>query len=100
MGGGLDDRPGPCPRARPRAAGASKAWAAVALATACFVVAMGVPSVAITFGIALSRPANPATRLALSGLAFRTTGAGEVAAVEQLCGAIPPHSAVLAHPAR
>jgi hypothetical protein len=78
-------------RAHARGAG----WAAVAVATACFVVAMGVPPAAITFGIALSRPANPATRLALSGLAFRTTGAGEVAAVEQLCGAIPPHSSVV-----
>jgi hypothetical protein len=68
---------------------------AVALATACFVVAMGVPVAAITFGIELSRPANPATRLALSGLAFHTTGAGEVAAVEQLCGAIPQHSSVV-----
>jgi hypothetical protein len=69
--------------------------AAVAAATACFVVAMGVPPAAITFGIALSQPADPATRLALSGLAFRTTGAGELAAVEQLCGALPPHSSVL-----
>ena len=68
---------------------------AVALATGCFVVALGVPPAAITFGIALSRPANPATRLALSGLAFRTTGAGEVGAVAQLCGALPPHSSVL-----
>ena len=68
---------------------------AVALATGCFVVAMGVPPAAITFGIALSRPANPATRLALSGVAFRATGAGEVTAVEQLCGAIPQHSSVV-----
>jgi hypothetical protein len=78
-------------RAHARGAGRT----AVALATACFVVAMGVPPAAITFGIALSRPADPATRLALSGLAFRTTGAGQVAAVEQLCGAIPPHSSVV-----
>ena len=68
---------------------------AVALATACFVIAMAVPTAAITFGIALSRPANPATRVALSGLAFRTTGAGEVSAVAQLCGAIPRHSSVV-----
>jgi len=68
---------------------------AVALATACFVVAMGVPAAAITFGIELSRPADPATRLALSGLAFHSTGAGQVAAVEQLCGAIPQHSSVV-----
>jgi hypothetical protein len=78
-------------RAHARGAGRT----AVALATACFVVAMGVPPAAITFGIALSRPADPATRLALSGLAFRTTGAGQVAAVEQLCGALPPHSSVV-----
>lgn len=68
---------------------------AVATATACFVIAMAVPAAAITFGIALSQPADPATRLALSGLAFRTTGAGEVAAVEQLCGALPSHSSVV-----
>ena len=78
-------------RAHARGAGRT----AVALATACFVVAMAVPPAAITFGIELSQPADPATRLALSGLAFRTTGAGEVAAVEQLCGAIPPHSSVV-----
>jgi hypothetical protein len=68
---------------------------AVAAATACFVVAMALPAAAITFGIALSQPADPATRLALSGLAFRTTSAGEVAAVEQLCGALPSHSSVV-----
>ncbi len=78
-------------RAHAREAGRT----AVALATACFVVAMALPPAAITFGIALSRPANPATRLALSGLAFRTTGAGQVSAVEQLCGAIPPNSSVV-----
>jgi hypothetical protein len=68
---------------------------AVAAATGCFVVAMAVPAAAITFGVALSEPADPATRLALSGLAFRTTGAGEVAAVERLCGALPSHSSVV-----
>jgi hypothetical protein len=68
---------------------------AVALATACFVVALAEPPAAITFGIALSRPANPATRTALSGLAFKRTGAGQVTAVERLCGAIPRHSSVL-----
>jgi len=68
---------------------------AVALATACFVVALAVPPVAITFGIQVSRPANPATRTALSGLAFRRTGAGQVGAVQRLCGAIPQHSSVL-----
>jgi len=56
---------------------------------------MAVPAAAITFGIALSQPADPATRLALSGLAFRTTSAGEVAAVEQLCGALPSRSSVV-----
>jgi hypothetical protein len=78
-------------RAHARGAGLT----AVSLATACFVVALAVPPVVITFGIAVSRPANPATRTALSGLAFRRTGAGEVGAVERLCGAIPAHSSVL-----
>ncbi len=78
-------------RAHARGAGVS----AVAVATACFVVALAVPPAAITFGVELSRPANPATRTALSGLAFRRTGAGQVTAVERLCGAIPRHSSVL-----
>jgi hypothetical protein len=78
-------------RAHAREAGRT----AVVLATACFVIAMGVPPAAITFGIALSQPASPATRLALSGVAFRTTGAGENSAVQQLCGALPPHSSVV-----
>ena len=78
-------------RAHARGAG----LVAVGLATACFVVALAEPPAAITFGIELSRPANPATRTALSGLAFRRTGAGQVTAVERLCGAIPRHSSVL-----
>ena len=78
-------------RAHARGAG----LAAVALATACFVVALAEPPAAITFGIELSHPANPATRTALSGLAFRRTGAGQVTAVERLCGAIPRNSSVL-----
>ena len=78
-------------RAHARGAGLT----AVALATACFVVALAEPPAAITFGIALSHPANPATRTALSGLAFRRTGVGQVIAVERLCGAIPRNSSVL-----
>jgi hypothetical protein len=78
-------------RAHERGAG----LVAVSLATACFVVALAEPPAAITFGIELSKPANPATRTALSGLAFRRTGAGQVIAVERLCGAIPRHSSVL-----
>jgi hypothetical protein len=78
-------------RAHERGAG----LVAVALATACFVVALAEPPAAITFGIELSKPANPATREALSGLAFRRTGAGQVTAVERLCGAIPRNSSVL-----
>ena len=78
-------------RAHARGAGLT----AVALATACFVVALAEPPAAITFGIELSHPANPATRTALSGLAFRRTGAGQVTAVERLCGAIPRNSSVL-----
>ena len=78
-------------RAHARGAGPT----AVALATACFVVALAEPPAAITFGIELSHPANPATRTALSGLAFRRTGAGQVTAVERLCGAIPRNASVL-----
>jgi hypothetical protein len=78
-------------RAHARGAGVM----AVTVATACFVAALAVPAAAITFGIALSRPASPATRTALSGLAFRRTGGGELDAVERLCGAIPSHSSVL-----
>jgi hypothetical protein len=78
-------------RAHARGAG----LAAVAVATACFVVALGEPPAAITFGIEFSQPTNPATRTALSGLAFRRTGLGQVDAVERLCGAIPRNSTVL-----
>jgi hypothetical protein len=78
-------------RAHARGAGVT----AVAVATACFVVALAVPAAAITFGIELSRPASPATRTALSGLAFRRTGGDELGAIERLCGAIPSHSSVL-----
>jgi hypothetical protein len=78
-------------RAHARAAGV----AAVSVATACFVVALGVAPAAITFGIEVSHPSNPATRTALSGLAFRRTGAGQIPAVGALCGAIPPHSTVI-----
>src|SRR5262249_55005644 len=68
---------------------------AVAVATACFVRSVAVPGGALTCGTALREPADPATRLALSGLAFRTTGAGELAAIEQLCGALPQHSSAV-----
>jgi len=79
-------------RAHARGAG----LAAVAVATACFVVALGEPPAAITFGIEFSsQPSNQATRTALSGLAFRRTGQGQVEAVERLCGAIPRNSSVL-----
>jgi hypothetical protein len=78
-------------RAHARGAG----LAAVVAATALFVVALGEPPAAITFGIELSQPTNPATRTALSGLAFRRTGLGQVDAVQRLCGAIPRNSSVL-----
>jgi hypothetical protein len=78
-------------RAHARGAGVT----AVVMATACFVTALSVPATAITFGIELSRPASPATRTALSGLAFRRTGGGELGAIQRLCGAIPSHSSVL-----
>jgi hypothetical protein len=79
-------------RAQARGAGA----VAVGTATACFVAALTLPPAAITFEIApLLHATTPGVRLALTGLAFRRTGAGEYTADLQLCGAIGQRSAVL-----
>jgi hypothetical protein len=77
-------------RARQQGAGA-----AVPLAAACFVLALAIPPAAITFNVGPLRPAPPSVRVALAGLAFRSTGAGELGAVRLLCGALPQHSTVL-----
>ena len=69
-------------RARERGAG----HAAVALAAACFVVAMTVPTAVTTFGISLSHRAAGHSGPAATGLGVKRTGAGQTAAVQGLCG--------------
>jgi hypothetical protein len=64
-------------------------------AVACFVAALALPPASLTFGVGPWRATTPAVRLALTGLAFQRTGAGEYPAIRSLCGAIPAHSAVL-----
>jgi hypothetical protein len=78
-------------RAQERGAGTL----AVPAAAACFVVALVVPCAALTFGVGSASSAAPAVRLALTGLAFRATNAGELTAVSSLCGYLPRNSAVL-----
>lgn len=73
--------------ARARAQGAG--LVAVPAAAACFTLALGVSPAAITFGIGPWQQANPAVRLALTGLAFQRTSQGELGAVQSLCGLIP-----------
>jgi hypothetical protein len=78
-------------RARARGAG----LAAVSAAVACFVAALAVPPVITTFGIGARPATSPALHPASTGLARQRTGAGELAAVRDLCGAIPAGSSVL-----
>jgi hypothetical protein len=78
-------------RARARGAG----WAAVSAAVACFVAALAVPPVVTTFGIGARPATSPALHPASTGLARQRTGAGGLAAVRDLCGAIPAGSSVL-----
>jgi len=78
-------------RARERGAGV----VAVAAAIACFVAALAVPSAVTTFGIGARRVALPAPYPASAAPAFQRTGAGELAAIDNLCGAIPGGSPVL-----
>ena len=60
----------------------------------CCAVALLLPTAATTFGLKLERgPAG--VSLVAHGLAFKTTYRGEVAAVQKLCAAIPPRSAVI-----
>lgn len=79
--------------ARARRRGAGKF--AITAAVTCFVAALVVPPAAITFGISPWRSAQPSVRVALAGLAFQRTGAGELGAVRSLCRAIPSNSSVI-----
>jgi hypothetical protein len=78
-------------RAQRRGAGS----VAVRAAAACFVVALAVPPAAITFEIGPWHATTPAVRTALTGLAFRRTGAGEYGADLSLCGALGSRASVL-----
>jgi hypothetical protein len=78
-------------RARERGAGV----VAIAAAVACFVAALAVPSVVTTFGIGARQTSPPAPYPASAPPAFQRTGIGQLAAITNLCGAIPGDSPVL-----
>ena len=78
-------------RARQRGAGV----VAIAAAVACFVAALAVPSVVTTFGIGARQLSPPAPYPASAAPAFQRTGIGQLAAITNLCGAIPGDSPVL-----
>jgi hypothetical protein len=68
---------------------------AVALAAACFVLAMAVPTAVTTFGISLSHGLTGRSGPAATGLGVKRTGAGQAAAVQGLCGAMSARMSVV-----
>ena len=78
-------------RARERGAG----QIAVALAAACFVVAMTVPTAVTTFGISLNHRAAGHSGPAATGMGVKRTGAGQTAAVQGLCGTMSARMSVI-----
>ena len=78
-------------RARERGAGR----VAVSLAAACFVLAMAVPTAVTTLGISLSHGVTGHSGPAATGVGVKRTGAGEAAAVQELCGAMSARMSVL-----
>jgi hypothetical protein len=78
-------------RARERGAGLG----AMSAVVACFVAALAVPPVVTTFGIGAAAATSPVLHPARTGLALQRTGAGQLAAIRGLCGAIPAGSSVL-----
>ena len=78
-------------RARERGAGR----VAVALAAAFFVLAMAVPTVVTTLGISLSRTATGHSGPTATGVGVTRTGAGQAAAVQELCGAMSARMSVV-----
>jgi hypothetical protein len=78
-------------RARERGAG----QIAVALAAACFVVAMTVPTAVTTFGISLNHHAAGHSGPAATGMGVKRTGAGQTAAVQGLCGTMSARMSVI-----
>jgi len=78
-------------RARERGAGR----VAVALAAAFFVLAMAVPTVVTTLGISLSRTATGHSGPTATGVGVTRTGAGQAAAVQELCGVMSARMSVV-----
>jgi hypothetical protein len=79
-------------RARDRGAGPA-AWS---LAGACCVAALLVPTVVTTFGVGLAHSGESGSlQLTTNGLALKRTGAGEDAAVRELCTAIGSGASVV-----
>jgi hypothetical protein len=78
-------------RARERGAGLT----AVSLAAACFVLAMAVPTALTTFGITLSQSGSGRSGPTATGLGVTRTGAGQTAAVQELCGAMSARMSVV-----
>ena len=78
-------------RARERGAG----QIAVALAAACFVVAMTVPTLVTTLGISLNHRAAGHSGPAATGMGVKRTGAGQTAAVQGLCGTMSARMSVI-----
>jgi hypothetical protein len=81
-------------RARERGAG----MAAVALATACFVVALGVPTAVTTLGFSFGKSGaakGGSALITLSGLGVHQTGAGQSLAVSRLCGTMSSQMSVV-----
>src|SRR6266699_2720628 len=70
--------------------------AAWSLAGACCVAALLVPTVVTTFGVALTHSGKSGSlRPVADGLALKRTGAGEAAAVRELCAAIGSGASVV-----
>ena len=78
-------------RARERGAGLT----AVSLAAAGFVLAMVVPTAVTTFGITLSQSGSGPSGPAATGLGVTRTGAGQTAAVQELCGSMSARMSVV-----
>jgi len=64
------------------------------LATVC-AAALVLPAATTTFGLAVRNGGPLGVRLVARGLAFKTTYAGELAAVNRMCAALPPGSAIV-----
>ncbi len=61
----------------------------------CCVIALLVPAAVTTFGVGTTKTVTGSARLTADGLAFKRTGAGEEAAVRQLCASIGPNASVV-----